>query len=313
MSYEVSDNINSPQYSSQLSPESDSNYQSPTRLMDLTNSSSEKYIPITLDNFSNSNNQIHQFYINNNKDLKYLAPSPEMKYLPPSPEVEHPKYYHHHHHQQQHQLNSEYIHSESSPGAPQSVTQIIYEDGSCSTYIRQLEDNPDYTRNFIKLEVDDSAKVQQGNKNAKQSRKRKQNFSFESDDENSNTSNTSSSVSHKSKRRRHPQSYEDIQTQRVMANVRERQRTQSLNEAFASLRKIIPTLPSDKLSKIQTLKLAARYIDFLYHILSQSGSAESISVGEDFLANTSTYMAHEKLSYAFSVWRMEGDWNGGNA
>lgn len=53
-------------------------------------------------------------------------------------------------------------------------------------------------------------------------------------------------------------SFEELQTQRVMANVRERQRTQSLNEAFASLRKIIPTLPSDKLSKIQTLKLASR-------------------------------------------------------
>lgn len=51
---------------------------------------------------------------------------------------------------------------------------------------------------------------------------------------------------------------EDMHTQRVMANVRERQRTQSLNEAFQSLRKIIPTLPSDKLSKIQTLKLASR-------------------------------------------------------
>jgi len=68
-------------------------------------------------------------------------------------------------------------------------------------------------------------------------------------------------------RRRSSQSIEDLQNQRVMANVRERQRTQSLNEAFASLRKIIPTLPSDKLSKIQTLKLAARYIDFLYQVL----------------------------------------------
>ncbi|EDS38741.1 conserved hypothetical protein [Culex quinquefasciatus] len=57
-------------------------------------------------------------------------------------------------------------------------------------------------------------------------------------------------------------SYEELQTQRVMANVRERQRTQSLNEAFASLRKIIPTLPSDKLSKIQTLKLASRGLIF---------------------------------------------------
>lgn len=65
---------------------------------------------------------------------------------------------------------------------------------------------------------------------------------------------------------------EDLQQQRVMANVRERQRTQSLNEAFASLRAIIPTLPSDKLSKIQTLKLASSYIEFLYQFLNESGA-----------------------------------------
>lgn len=63
---------------------------------------------------------------------------------------------------------------------------------------------------------------------------------------------------------------EDLHQQRVMANVRERQRTQSLNEAFASLRVIIPTLPSDKLSKIQTLKLASDYINFLYEMLNQT-------------------------------------------
>lgn len=107
-------------------------------------------------------------------------------------------------------------------------------------------------------------------------------------------------------RRKAAQSYEDIQTQRVMANVRERQRTQSLNEAFANLRKIIPTLPSDKLSKIQTLKLASRYIEFLYRVLSspegETGGAQA----------PGSYMAHEKLSYAFSVWRMEGDWTNGH-
>ncbi|NXP32636.1 TWST1 protein, partial [Leiothrix lutea] len=86
-----------------------------------------------------------------------------------------------------------------------------------------------------------------------------------------------------------------LQTQRVMANVRERQRTQSLNEAFAALRKIIPTLPSDKLSKIQTLKLAARYIDFLYQVL-QSDELDSKMA-------SCSYVAHERLSYAFSVWR----------
>uniref|UniRef100_A0A1I8F931 BHLH domain-containing protein n=1 Tax=Macrostomum lignano TaxID=282301 RepID=A0A1I8F931_9PLAT len=54
---------------------------------------------------------------------------------------------------------------------------------------------------------------------------------------------------------------------RMMANVRERQRTQSLNKAYEELRRIIPTLPSDKLSKIQTLRLATRYIDFLSTVL----------------------------------------------
>ena len=56
---------------------------------------------------------------------------------------------------------------------------------------------------------------------------------------------------------------------RVSANkVRERQRTESLNDAFEKLRKLVPTLPSDKLSKIQTLKLATDYIKFLYSVLS---------------------------------------------
>ncbi|XP_072539929.1 twist-related protein 2-like [Salminus brasiliensis] len=93
---------------------------------------------------------------------------------------------------------------------------------------------------------------------------------------------------------------EDTQKQRVLANVRERQRTQSLNEAFASLRKMIPTLPSDKLSKIQTLKLASRYIDFLYQVL-QSDATENRNYA-------CSYAVQERLSYAFSVWRMEGAW-----
>lgn len=57
--------------------------------------------------------------------------------------------------------------------------------------------------------------------------------------------------------------YEMVNQQRVIANVRERKRTQSLNSAFTTLRQLIPSLPSDKLSKIQTLKLASRYIQFL--------------------------------------------------
>ena len=104
------------------------------------------------------------------------------------------------------------------------------------------------------------------------------------------------------KRRKSPQSFEDLQTQRCMANVRERQRTQSLNDAFTQLRTIIPTLPSDKLSKIQTLKLATRYIDFLYQVLRNDDATQ------DSKMSSCNYVAHERLSYAFSVWRMEGAW-----
>lgn len=96
------------------------------------------------------------------------------------------------------------------------------------------------------------------------------------------------------------QPFEDLHTQRVIANVRERQRTQSLNDAFSSLRKIIPTLPSDKLSKIQILKLASRYIDFLYQVLQSDEMDAKLA--------SCNYLAHERLSYAFSVWRMEGAW-----
>uniref|UniRef100_W8BXZ1 Protein twist n=1 Tax=Ceratitis capitata TaxID=7213 RepID=W8BXZ1_CERCA len=130
---------------------------------------------------------------------------------------------------------------------------------------------------------------------------------------------------------------EEFHNQRVMANVRERQRTQSLNDAFKALQQIIPTLPSDKLSKIQTLKLATRYIDFLCRVLSTSEisllkSVDSKSIlngnglplGTASILNAATNGAEtelkglrratgasvippEKLSYLFGVWRMEGD------
>ncbi|KAH8400736.1 hypothetical protein KR009_000709 [Drosophila setifemur] len=127
---------------------------------------------------------------------------------------------------------------------------------------------------------------------------------------------------------------DEFSNQRVMANVRERQRTQSLNDAFKSLQQIIPTLPSDKLSKIQTLKLATRYIDFLCRMLSSSdisllkaleaqGSPSSYGSASSLLsaaangaeadlkclrkANGAPIIPPEKLSYLFGVWRMEGD------
>ena len=96
-------------------------------------------------------------------------------------------------------------------------------------------------------------------------------------------------------------SEDEANDHRTLANVRERQRTQALNDAFNALRRIIPTLPSDKLSKIQTLRLATKYIDFLCQILSNDDMNPNA-------AASCFYIAHERLSYAFSVWRMEGAW-----
>lgn len=87
---------------------------------------------------------------------------------------------------------------------------------------------------------------------------------------------------------------------RVIANSRERQRTQALNESLNTLRKTIPTLPSDKVSKIQTLRLTAMYITFLRQVL-QCNEVNEHPIVEDF------HFFNRQLSYAFSVWRMEED------
>lgn len=57
--------------------------------------------------------------------------------------------------------------------------------------------------------------------------------------------------------------------QRQVANVRERKRTEKLNKAFRQLQSIIPKEPSDKMSKIHTLKLTLDYINFLNDILRE--------------------------------------------
>ena len=89
---------------------------------------------------------------------------------------------------------------------------------------------------------------------------------------------TTTEMNKNRERRRRPST--DSQHQRMVANVRERQRTQSLNDAFACLRNIIPTLPSDKLSKIQTLRLASSYIHFLYRILEETDHLQEHAIQE---------------------------------
>ena len=60
---------------------------------------------------------------------------------------------------------------------------------------------------------------------------------------------------------------------RVSANKKERRRTQSINTAFSDLRTAIPNVqPDTKLSKIKTLKLATKYIEYLMDILARDDS-----------------------------------------
>ncbi|CAL8296373.1 unnamed protein product [Lota lota] len=56
--------------------------------------------------------------------------------------------------------------------------------------------------------------------------------------------------------------------QRQAANIRERKRMYSLNEAFDELRRKVPTFPYEKrLSRIDTLRLAMVYISFMTDLL----------------------------------------------
>ena len=117
----------------------------------------------------------------------------------------------------------------------------------------------------------------------------------------SSSSNSLTSTTNAKNRVKKQISAEELNAQRAQANIRERQRTQSLNEAFQNLRQIIPTMPSDKMSKIQTLKLASDYIDFLYNVLKAGEVDESGQI------NSSN--GDLSLNYAFNMWRMQDVWN----
>ncbi|CAB4067231.1 PTF1A [Lepeophtheirus salmonis] len=61
--------------------------------------------------------------------------------------------------------------------------------------------------------------------------------------------------------------------QRYAANLRERKRMQSINDAFEGLRQHIPTLPYEKkLSKVDTLRLTIGYVNFLADIVANDSS-----------------------------------------
>ncbi|CAH1175926.1 unnamed protein product [Phaedon cochleariae] len=96
-------------------------------------------------------------------------------------------------------------------------------------------------------------------------------FSYGSDQE--NNSDCKERLHRHRKRSKCPQV--QIQ-QRQAANLRERKRMQSINDAFEGLRAHIPTLPYEKrLSKVDTLKLAIGYINFLGELVRTDKNANS--------------------------------------
>ncbi|GCC20938.1 pancreas transcription factor 1 subunit alpha [Chiloscyllium punctatum] len=93
-------------------------------------------------------------------------------------------------------------------------------------------------------------------------------FSFDCTDSTSEVSPQLKGIEGAVKRRRRIRSEVEMQHLRQAANVRERRRMQSINDAFEGLRTHIPTLPYEKrLSKVDTLRLAIGYINFLTELV----------------------------------------------
>ena len=88
------------------------------------------------------------------------------------------------------------------------------------------------------------------------------------------------------------------------SNKKERRRTQSINNAFASLRDCIPNVPCDtKLSKIKTLRLATSYIDYLMQMLNSENTSSGKIFEFDFLCNvTKSLCAANELRCSLIAW-----------
>ncbi|XP_033245764.1 pancreas transcription factor 1 subunit alpha isoform X2 [Drosophila miranda] len=105
---------------------------------------------------------------------------------------------------------------------------------------------------------------------------------FNSDQENTEKTFSFRRRSHKPRRLK---CASQMAQQRQAANLRERRRMQSINEAFEGLRTHIPTLPYEKrLSKVDTLKLAISYITFLSEMVKKdkNGNEPGLSLQRNY-------------------------------
>ncbi|KAI6235905.1 Protein twist [Aphelenchoides besseyi] len=90
---------------------------------------------------------------------------------------------------------------------------------------------------------------------------------------------------------------DSLHIQRDRANKRERERTKALNAAYIELRRKIPSLPSDKTSKIHTLRVTVEYIQFLRELIyNQNGVLNRM----DFAVHDDNQI---NLQATFNSWR----------
>ncbi|CAF1031648.1 unnamed protein product [Adineta ricciae] len=103
---------------------------------------------------------------------------------------------------------------------------------------------------------------------------------------------------------------------RVSANKKERRRTLSINTAFSDLRTAIPNVqPDTKLSKIKTLKLATKYIEYLLDILAKDDPTAMPSAFKADITRTrkesresnkyDTRKSKERTGWPQTVWQSE--------
>ncbi|XP_028834002.1 pancreas transcription factor 1 subunit alpha [Denticeps clupeoides] len=140
-----------------------------------------------------------------------------------------------------------------------------------------LEDDVDFLSSHIQEYYRDGDYCDVGNLSFSSSSSTSSTFSYECADSTSELSPSGPLL----KRRRRMRSEAEMQQLRQAANVRERRRMQSINDAFEGLRSHIPTLPYEKrLSKVDTLRLAIGYINFLAELVQSDMPIRSAHHGD---------------------------------
>ncbi|XP_058059970.1 pancreas transcription factor 1 subunit alpha [Anopheles bellator] len=151
----------------------------------------------------------------------------------------------HHHHQQQHQQNQhqQLIHHQQHQ---QPSLQLLHQANNVDSTTSNSSD-------FFLADDENTTDSESY-------------CGFNSDQENNDS--IKELYGNRTSKYRRPKCASQQAQQRQAANLRERRRMQSINEAFEGLRTHIPTLPYEKrLSKVDTLKLAISYISFLGEML----------------------------------------------